>query len=510
MVNEANEHVIPDYDGLLDLMDKKYGDEYDYSFDEMDKCIREHSYQGNEWLYETFIYYMLDITTADYYRYENPTVYFSSLIHLLKSYAETINSDYYYAVYYYFAGDYDKCIEHISKHVIDKDLEDEPYNEEDIVYDYLVIFKNGFPSFWEKLTDIFKDVHCVSYLPELLKAINDFYESEDGELVKEELISVGRNIPDGFLIYELLGVCYAEDKMWKNSSAYYSMVTERAVFYYDTLYFNTAFAASKCKDHEKAIKYYEMCIEVRKDCPYAMNNYGYELYLAKRFEDAERVFEELLIDKDLQEANGLSFIVNNYARVLLALKKYSEAKKFAENSPRKVSKDILERIERLNQDPSETDYSEIEEDDIEVVSEKKSRISAKHTQFSTEKLLEDELEARLLHGDSVFGTKLRMYDHDDDLYGRQYVIPVGRLDLLCEDDDGNYWIIELKKDSGYDDAFAQTMDYIKWFEENKVKGSQKVYGIICLNGPTKDLIQKVNNEPRVKLFEYNISYNEVL
>jgi len=38
-------------------------------------------------------------------------------------------------------------------------------------------------------------------------------------------------------------------------------------------------------------------------------------------------------------------------------------------------------------------------------------------------------------------------------YGRQFIIPIGRLDLLCEDEEGNLYIIELKKDSGYDDAF---------------------------------------------------------
>ena len=36
MGNEVKEHVIPDYDGLLDFMAQKYGDAYEYSFDEMD------------------------------------------------------------------------------------------------------------------------------------------------------------------------------------------------------------------------------------------------------------------------------------------------------------------------------------------------------------------------------------------------------------------------------------------------------------------------------------------
>lgn len=69
----------------------------------------------------------------------------------------------------------------------------------------------------------------------------------------------------------------------------------------------------------------------------------------------------------------------------------------------------------------------------------------------------------------------------------------------------------MKKDSGYDDAFTQTMEYIKWYEENKAKDcGKKVFGIICLNGPDKELIEKVRNEPRIKLFEYAISYKEII
>ena len=58
-----------------------------------------------------------------------------------------------------------------------------------------------------------------------------------------------------------------------------------------------------------------------------------------------------------------------------------------------------------------------------------------------------------------FGLKLKMYKRKG-LYGRQFIIPVGRLDLLCEDDEGNLYVIELKKDSGYDDAYRLRIIYI--------------------------------------------------
>lgn len=41
----------------------------------------------------------------------------------------------------------------------------------------------------------------------------------------------------------------------------------------------------------------------------------------------------------------------------------------------------------------------------------------------------------------------------------------GRLDILGIDTAGDLYVIELKKDSGYDDAYAQTREYIDWLRK---------------------------------------------
>ncbi len=134
--------------------------------------------------------------------------------------------------------------------------------------------------------------------------------------------------------------------------------------------------------------------------------------------------------------------------------------------------------------------------------------------FSTrpsEKVLEDELSSRLENGQTVFGLNIHIYRKKGDYYGRQYPCANGkwRLDLLCEDDDENLYIIELKKDSGYDDAYEQTKQYVDWFEKHKVKKGKKVYGIIVLNSPKKALIEKVRADDRIRLYEYQIAYQEI-
>lgn len=83
------------------------------------------------------------------------------------------------------------------------------------------------------------------------------------------------------------------------------------------------------------------------------------------------------------------------------------------------------------------------------------------------------------------------------------------MDLFCEDEAGNLYVIELKKDSGYDDAYKQTSDYLDWFAQSHKFKDKKVYGIICLNNPTADLISKVKSDDRMRLFEYQVSYTEI-
>lgn len=38
---------------------------------------------------------------------------------------------------------------------------------------------------------------------------------------------------------------------------------------------------------------------------------------------------------------------------------------------------------------------------------------------------------------------------------------------------------------------------------------KKIYGIICLNSPTQQLIDKVHADKRIRLFEYQITYTEI-
>lgn len=208
--------------------------------------------------------------------------------------------------------------------------------------------------------------------------------------------------------------------------------------------------------------------------------------------------------------NALAYFeqVEELARTLIAMGKINEAEKCISNSPTKIYKDVLERLNKAKEKQLVVPVDIISEDKESAIEASPVTIGIKKQQFSSEKILEDELTLRIESGIPVFGKKLKIYRRKGE-YGRQYIIPIGRLDILAEDEEGNLYVIELKKDSGYDDVYKQTVNYLEWFEKNKDLNGKRVYGIICLNNPTKKTINAVRRDTRIKLYEYQISYCEV-
>lgn len=331
-------------------------------------------------------------------------------------------------------------------------------------------------------------------------------EINNGITIDEEWVLIYFFIPFKNAPNEMLGYTYYSMSMWNNAIACFEKVDEMFYFPMADIYWMLAWANGKMKNLTEEERYYRMSLELAPEIEFSWNNLGYCLYKEKKYREALVIFE-----KCLREKRDLSCAANNYVRVLIALGGNRDAKEFIRSSDVKVSKQLKDKVSkldnhnaRLKKDFIAGSQSLNEEESIEKAS---LNIEVKRHQFTNEKLLEDELTAKIENGIPVFGLKLKMYKGKGE-YGRQYIIPIGRLDLLCEDCEGNLYIIELKKDSGYDDAYKQTADYLDWFEKSEKFKGKKIYGIICLNSPTEELIKKVHSDHRIKLFEYQISYIE--
>lgn len=369
----------------------------------------------------------------------------------------------------------------------------------------VTVLKEGFPGMWNEIGDILKDRTVEKGLPSMCYALEKFYYSAENEEIVDALTQVIQENGDLLVAKELLGYTYYEMKLWNNALAMFEQIEDgnsaEMVLFEDSRMFWMAWCYGKRRDYQNEEKYYRKTLEIYNDSEYALNNLGYSLYKQKKYHEAKDVFEKCIAEnKDIDCAS------NNLVRTLLAMGEADEARTFIKNSKIHISKELVRRAEKAVQKVV-PEKSELPFED-NAQSNKTVNLGVKKHQFSSEKILEDELVLRMESGISVFGMPLKVYQAKG-AYGRQYIIPHGRIDILAVDDKGDYYVIELKKDSGYDDAYAQTKAYVDWIQKHLAKSKHKTYGIVCLNSPTKQLIEKVRNDDLIKLFEYNISYSEI-
>lgn len=418
------------------------------------------------------------------------------------------NSIYYLAVSEFFKGNNEKAIEYLKQDYESPDFKDKEVSIYNFAYSIAAPFKDAFEGFWENIYKTLSTLPTEKGVLELCKAMPLFYSSANAEESCAALEKALAVAPDNDFVKEILAINYYNANMWGNAVALFEQLEEEPVLLFiDNMYFMMAWCYGKLKETANEITAYEKCIDIFPEGSSAMNNLGYAYYKAKQYNKALECFQHCIDNKW-----DLNIAVNNYARTLLAMKRFKDAKDFVKKAPHKINKNLLEKVEAAENTNKRTAVDkQIVENEHEVanaVSKSDVSIGVKKQQFTSEKILEDELMLRIESGIEVFGKKLKIYRRKG-IFGRQYILSNGkRPDLLAEDSEGNLYVIELKKDSGYDDAYEQTVDYLKWFDENWGKKVKKIYGIICLNNPTKDLLDKVHKNDRVKVYEYQISYTE--
>lgn len=444
--------------------------------------------------YKALVSYDLDLLNeecADFIRLYNDAIH-------------NVDKEYhfYWAFYYFLNRNNEKCKQEFHAMLQSIDFTETAFGEEDFA-NLIGPFRNGFDGFWQFITSELQKINTVDGILQLCKIMETYYSNQSNEEQLNLLLSYEQQYPNFSIVNELLGYTYYSGAMWHNAIACLERVENALFFFQDEIYWMLAWSQGKVKNYAQETHYYRLVYDLYPGREFVRNNLGYSLLKQRKFTEAKALFKSCLEDSiDLPHA------VYNYIRVLIATGEYAAAKEFVNTTNYHISKSFREKVQNLG------DSKKIQKETLDSTfcddpdqGERFVDFGIKRHQFSSEKLLEDELCARLEAGIPVFGMNLKIYKRKGE-YGRQYIIPIGRLDLLCEDADGNLYIVELKKDSGYDDAYKQTAEYLKWFENSDKFKGRKIYGIICLNNPSQTLIRKVHEDNRMKLFEYHISYTE--
>lgn len=375
---------------------------------------------------------------------------------------------------------------------------------EDELADYYTVFKNRFPAIWPALHGKYEEYGVSSDILDLCSMIPQCCSGSDEAAVDALTDHLSRH-PDSLFAKELLGHKYFRLKMWKNAIAYFSAIESPMLFFPNDIYYLLAFSYEKLRDFASAAEVYRKWLEVSPDGPVILNSLGCALFRQKKYPEALDVFKRCL-----SENRDLPYSADNYVDTLVCLGRSKEALDLINSGKYSISGKIREKAVNAYKNKGAKPPSPSEDEPLRAAPAMKKEVLAEMSgRFLKEKLLEDELEAKLAAGVPVFGKKLKIYERPGK-YGRQFIIPGSRIDLLCEDDNGDIYIVELKRDHGYDDVYSQTVRYIEWFEKNGAFKNKKIYGIICMNDPSAELINKVKRDGRIRLFEYSIRYSEIL
>jgi RecB family endonuclease NucS len=98
---------------------------------------------------------------------------------------------------------------------------------------------------------------------------------------------------------------------------------------------------------------------------------------------------------------------------------------------------------------------------------------------------------------------LRLFVDDNGRNGRQYPTDVGPIDLLCVRPNGDFLVLELKKQRVSDTVVGQLSRYLGWVIEELAE-SQRVFGLILSHEKDKNLTYAVKSNPTIAIRYYRI------
>lgn len=123
---------------------------------------------------------------------------------------------------------------------------------------------------------------------------------------------------------------------------------------------------------------------------------------------------------------------------------------------------------------------------------------------STQFALERDLQRYLADNLQLIEPGLTLF-RDEDIAGFEYPAGGGRrIDFLAKDISGNFVVLELKVEKGYDRVVGQLLRYVNWVRKELAEPGQRVRGIIVCRTISEDLVLACASCKEVELYEYRL------
>lgn len=142
--------------------------------------------------------------------------------------------------------------------------------------------------------------------------------------------------------------------------------------------------------------------------------------------------------------------------------------------------------------------------ECEVESEDESIVTPEAFSFPMESHLRDFL-ATNIQEIKPDGKCLRLFIDATGRDGIEYPTDVGPIDILAQDSDGNFVVIELKLSKGPDRAVGQVLRYMGWVQKHLATGKH-VSGVLVAANMDEKLKYAVSVLSNITMYEYKVNF----
>lgn len=141
------------------------------------------------------------------------------------------------------------------------------------------------------------------------------------------------------------------------------------------------------------------------------------------------------------------------------------------------------------------------EDEIEETTEDENGEQKFALEYQLRDFLAENIQTILINN-----KRLRLFVDQTGRDGVEYQTDIGRIDILAVDNEGDFYVFELKRSRDSDKAIGQVSRYMGWVH-NTIGRDKNIIGVIVAKSISERMKYAASVIPNIFLFEYKVEFH---